>query len=205
MALVAVAGATGGLSYAATAIAHVASAVKITSAKQSPHVVVAACSQYAVAPIVTGISPNYGQVGDSVTISGSNFSAPSTVTGVTFTGGYSASFVVNSDTQLTATVPLHAKTGPITVSNCKGSSSSGTFTVYYKSPCVVPNVVGLRLKVAKQQIHAAHCGVGRITYSPKKRPKHPTHIYWYVASQNPAPGSVRPHNYPVSLTTVGGP
>ena len=77
VALVAVAGATGGFSYAASAVAHVTRAVHVTSAKPSPAPVAAvssACSQYAVAPIVTGIAPTSGKVGTSVVITGSNFS-----------------------------------------------------------------------------------------------------------------------------------
>ena len=132
VALVAVAGATGGFSYAASAIAHATRAVHVTSAKPSPAPLAAvssACSQYAVAPIITGIAPTSGKVGTSVVITGDNFSGDSAITSVTFSGAASASFTINSDTQLTTTVPVTAHTGVITVSNCVGSATSGTFTL----------------------------------------------------------------------------
>jgi hypothetical protein len=61
-----------------------------------------------------------------VTITGTNFSG---ATGVTF-GGASASFSVDSSTQITASVPQNAVTGRISVTTGAGTAvSSGTFTV----------------------------------------------------------------------------
>ena len=125
------AGATGGLSYAASAISHATRAVDITSAKPSPGLVASvssACSQYAVAPIVTGVTPSSGPAGTKTVITGSHFSTPSAITSVLF-NGVSASFTIDSDTQLTAIMPAAAKNGVITVSNCKGSVLGGTFTI----------------------------------------------------------------------------
>jgi hypothetical protein len=77
------------------------------------------------APIITGINPNSGPVGSSVTINGSNF------TGTTLVefNGTSATFTVNSDSKITATVPANATTGKIKVTTPGGSDTSTTFTV----------------------------------------------------------------------------
>jgi large repetitive protein len=71
-------------------------------------------------------SPGSGGVGASVTITGQHFSGTSTVK----FNATSASFTVNSDTQITATVPTGATTGKITVTNSVGSGvSASSFTV----------------------------------------------------------------------------
>ncbi|GAB3859772.1 hypothetical protein GCM10028822_36880 [Hymenobacter terrigena] len=70
-------------------------------------------------PAITGLSPTSGPAGTSVIITGSGFTG---TTAVSF-GGVAASFVVNSDTQITATVPATALTGAVTVTN--GSTAGG--------------------------------------------------------------------------------
>jgi hypothetical protein len=78
------------------------------------------------APTVSGFSPTSGAVGTSVTISGTNFTG---ATAVAF-NGTAASYTVNSSTQITATVPSGATTGPISVTNSSGTgTSSSSFTV----------------------------------------------------------------------------
>ncbi|HMV47227.1 MAG TPA: M12 family metallo-peptidase [Blastocatellia bacterium] len=62
---------------------------------------------------VSGISPKVGNVGHSVVISGANFTG---VNAVKFAGGVNATFAVNGDNQITATVPAGAVSGPITLS-----------------------------------------------------------------------------------------
>jgi hypothetical protein len=71
-------------------------------------------------PTVSSLSPGNGGVGTSVVITGTNFHD---ATGVDF-NGTSASFTVNSDTQITATVPSGATTGLVHVSNQSGSGAS---------------------------------------------------------------------------------
>ncbi len=81
----------------------------------------------AAAPTVTGFAPTSGAVGTSVTITGTGFTGAS---GVSFGGTAAASFAVNSDTQITASVPTGATTGTIAVTTTAGTSTStGTFTV----------------------------------------------------------------------------
>jgi hypothetical protein len=64
-------------------------------------------------PAVSSVSPLEGTVGNSVTITGVNFTGASAVY---FSNNVSASFMVNTDTQITATVPNGAVGGPITIS-----------------------------------------------------------------------------------------
>lgn len=81
------------------------------------------------APTITSFTPGNGPVGTSVTITGTQFDAG--VTAVKF-NGTSATFTVNSATQITAKVPAGATTGTIFVQNNYGSAtSSGSFTVNY--------------------------------------------------------------------------
>jgi hypothetical protein len=79
------------------------------------------------APIViSGFVPTSGPVGTIVTISGSGFAPASDV----LFNGTSASFTIDSDNQITATVPAGATTGPITIEvlACQ-EISTGDFTV----------------------------------------------------------------------------
>jgi hypothetical protein len=87
-------------------------------------------------PTITGFNPSSGAVGSSVVISGTNFTG---ATGVTF-NSVSATFTFNSDTQVTATVPAGATTGPIAVTTAGGTAASGTtFTVVANAP---PTITG---------------------------------------------------------------
>ena len=76
-------------------------------------------------PVITDFSPMSGAVGDSVVIMGTNFTS---ATAVTF-NGVSAAFVVNSATQITATVPTNAASGPISVTASGTAISSSSFIV----------------------------------------------------------------------------
>ncbi len=78
------------------------------------------------APVITSFSPTSGTVGTSVTINGTNFNSASVVT----FNGTSASFTLNSNIKITATVPSGATTGPIRVTTPGGTAiSSSNFTV----------------------------------------------------------------------------
>jgi len=78
------------------------------------------------APTISSFSPTNGAVGVPVTINGTNFN---TATKVTF-NGTQATFTINSDTKITATVPAGATTGKLTVANSFGTATSAsTFTV----------------------------------------------------------------------------
>ena len=81
---------------------------------------------FKVKPTIKTFSPPSGPVGTSVTITGTGLTQ---ATKVTFNGTL-ATFTVNSDTQITATVPTGATTGKVALVTKGGSAiSSGTFTV----------------------------------------------------------------------------
>jgi hypothetical protein len=81
---------------------------------------------FKITPTITSFSPTSGPVGTIVTITGTGLTQ---TTKVTF-NGKSATFTVNSDSQVTATVPTGATTGKIKVTTNGGSVSSSTnFTV----------------------------------------------------------------------------
>ena len=97
-----------------------------------------------LAPTITGFTPAGGDVGTPVTITGTHF------TGTTFVGfgGIAASaFTVNSDTSITASVPLSLTAGPATIQvmTLNGSATSATqfnVTVPPPPPPAVPTVTG---------------------------------------------------------------
>ncbi|WP_338029150.1 FG-GAP-like repeat-containing protein [Gloeobacter kilaueensis] len=79
-------------------------------------------------PVIVALSVSSGPIGSTVVITGSGFSSTSAVT----LNGTVASFVINSDTQITVTIPPGATSGPIQITNAGGSVNAGTFTVVQK-------------------------------------------------------------------------
>ena len=78
-------------------------------------------------PTITSFTPTSGATGSSVTITGTNLTG---TTAVTFGGIGGGTFTVDSPTQITATVPTLALTGPISVTTPGGTATSSTsFTV----------------------------------------------------------------------------
>jgi len=78
-------------------------------------------SSAASPPVITAI-PSSGAVGASVVIAGANFAG---ATAVTFNGA-SATFTVDSPTQITAVAPVGATAGPIAVTTPAGTAVSAT-------------------------------------------------------------------------------
>lgn len=94
---------------------------------KTPTVSFNSSKKFLVTPQITGFNPPSGPVGTAVTISGESLIQTKKVT---FNGTAATSVVINSDKQITATVPAGATTGLITVTTLGGSVSSGTsFTV----------------------------------------------------------------------------
>ncbi|WP_324680477.1 FG-GAP-like repeat-containing protein [Hymenobacter sp. GOD-10R] len=83
-------------------------------------------NQGAAAPTITGISPAISPVGSTVVITGTNFL---NTTSITFNGVAATSFVLNSATQLTVTVPSGATSGAVVVTTNVGVSNGIPFTV----------------------------------------------------------------------------
>ncbi|HET9505096.1 MAG TPA: FG-GAP-like repeat-containing protein [Hymenobacter sp.] len=78
------------------------------------------------APTLTSLSPDSGPVGGSVTLTGTNLAG---ATVVRFNGTAAATFAVVNATTITATVPLGATSGPLTVTTPSGTSGGVAFTV----------------------------------------------------------------------------
>jgi hypothetical protein len=87
----------------------------------------------AAVPTINSFSPSSGPVGTSVGISGTGFSG---TTSVTFNATAATMFTVDSDVQITATVPIGATTGPITVTNTDGTATSSTSFTVIVSPTI---------------------------------------------------------------------
>ena len=103
------------------------------------------------APTISGFNPTSGQVGISVTVTGTNFTG---ATAVAF-NGTTSSFTVNSGTQITATVPNGATTGKISVTTPNGSASSvNNFSVTTSSGLDL-TIDGLYVTQATQDYPAA--------------------------------------------------
>jgi uncharacterized repeat protein (TIGR03803 family) len=82
---------------------------------------------FRVTPAILSFSPTSGPVGTPVTITGASFIG---ATNVTFGGVKATTFSVNSNTQITATVPTGAKTGKIQITTPGGTATSpAVFTV----------------------------------------------------------------------------
>jgi large repetitive protein len=80
---------------------------------------------FRVTPVVLSFSPTSGPAGTPVTITGDSLTQ---TTKVAF-GGMEATFTVDSDTQLTATVPTGAVTGDIVIQTLGGKAWTPSFTV----------------------------------------------------------------------------
>ena len=83
--------------------------------------------KFNVVPLISGITPGSGAVGSQVTITGTGLLGASVVK---FGGIKATTFTVNSGTSITATVPVGALTGKISVTTAGGGASSNAiFTI----------------------------------------------------------------------------
>jgi hypothetical protein len=83
-------------------------------------------------PEVFSFTPASGPAGTSIVMTGAEFSD---ATAVKFNGKNAGSFMIDSDSQITATVPSGATSGPIAVTSPEGTGTSATsFTVTTTPP-----------------------------------------------------------------------
>jgi hypothetical protein len=90
-------------------------------------------------PTIGSFSPSNAAVGASVVITGGNFAG---VTAVRFNGIDASSFTVDSLTQITATVPSLATSGPISVVTGRGTATSVASFTPVQSAVVISQVYG---------------------------------------------------------------
>ena len=82
--------------------------------------------KFKIIPTISSFSPKSGPVGTQVTITGMSLKQTTSVT----IGKAKATFTVNSDTQVTATVGAGAVTGKVTLKTPGGTATGpGNFTV----------------------------------------------------------------------------
>ena len=97
---------------------------------------------YKAPPEITDISPNSGQPGTEVTITGSSFSE---VDSVTF-GDVAASFVIDSDTSITAEAPQHPNGAVVvTISTPDGNSAISDADAFTYTGAVSPDLTGVTI------------------------------------------------------------
>ena len=96
-----------------------------------------------VPPNITSLSETQGSVGDSVTITGTNFGASQSASTVTFNGTSAGTATAWSDLSITVNVPAGATTGPVVVVVNGVSSNSTNFTVAPVISSLNPNLGGI--------------------------------------------------------------
>jgi hypothetical protein len=140
-------------------------------AELSSNAEVAFNAEVQVPPTVAGFSPASGFTtgGSKVTITGTDFDGASAVS----FGSAAASFSVDSESQITATVPVGMGSVPISVTTPAGTATTPLQFTYTSPPpgppaaaaetCTVPRLRGKTLKAAKHRIRAADCRVGKLT------------------------------------------
>ncbi len=124
----------------------------------------------ATAPNITRLTPISGLTsgGQAVTITGSSFSG---ATGVFFGGVAASSFIINSDTKITAITPaLGAGTVDVTVANATGGSAASTADQFQYVPVngTAPPIVASAASatLAGNQMSASLSVLGASQYSP---------------------------------------
>jgi hypothetical protein len=140
------------------------------------------------APEITAVTPPFGSIagGTTVTISGSGFTKASEVK----FGSTLAGFTVDSDTEITATVPSSASPGSVDVlvTTFAGTNPNTRFDDYLYIACVVPKIKNRTLKAAKTLLRQRGCKLGHVKKvdAPKRKK------IGKVLKQQPQPGKILP-------------
>ena len=139
-------------------------------------------------PEITAVTPPFGSItgGTVVTISGTNFTKASEVK----FGSTPAGFTVDSDAEITATVPSSTRPGSvdIAVTTFAGTNPNTRFDDYVYTACVVPKIKNRTLKVAKSLLRRRGCKLGHV----KKVDASKSKKVGKVLSQQPKPGKILP-------------
>lgn len=80
---------------------------------------------FGMAPSIEKVSPDEGKAGDKVTITGTNFGNSDCLRSISFGPGHAATFKIESDTKISATVPSGGRKGlaMLTVTTASGEGS----------------------------------------------------------------------------------
>jgi hypothetical protein len=137
-------------------------------------------------PEVTLVSPPFGSVtgGTVATITGKNFTNASEVK----FGTTPVSFTVDSDTEITATVPQAEKPGlvDVAVTTFAGTNPNTRFDDYTYLACVVPRIKNRTLNVAKTLLKRRGCKLGHVKKVTAPNGKK----VGKILKQQPQPGKV---------------
>jgi hypothetical protein len=134
-------------------------------------------------PTITSFTPASAGVGANITITGTKFNG---ATQVKF-NGVSATFTVNSATQISATVPAGATTGRITVTTTSGTATSAADFTVQSTPAItsvtpVSGAIGSTVVVTGANLNGAtavkvnnvnapclHCKLGHANHRHRAR------------------------------------
>ena len=163
-------------------------------------------------PTIAGVSAGRGPSagGNQVTITGENFAE---VTGVSF-GSTGANYTVDSESQITATVPAGSAASSVAVSVVTAAGRAEAPTGYDYEPlpaaasgpapapapapftgCSVPKLQGRQLAAVRRVLVRDGCRLGQV----RRRP-HVTARSGRVKSQRPLPGATLPAGGRVEVT-----
>jgi hypothetical protein len=95
----------------------------------TPAGIISSATSFYGAPVISSFTPSHGLPGTNVTIKGVNF-----LGGSAQFNGINAAISSLNNTQIVATVPIGAQTGPITVFGPAGTNSSSAAFVVDSSP-----------------------------------------------------------------------
>jgi kumamolisin len=115
------------------------------------------------APTITSFTPANAPIGTSVIITGNNFTGTTSVT----INGVATTFVVNSNTQITATVPSGGTTGLISVTTLGGTATSGTTVLVPGDYSVVTEDASLLVQQAFYQYYSGYPAPFNLVGSPR--------------------------------------
>lgn len=134
---------------------------------------------------ITSVSPSFGSIvgGTEVTITGKDLAG---TTAVKFGKAPATAFTVDSETQITATVPAATVPGrvDVTVTTPGGVSTASRGARFTYTACVVPRLKGKKLKATRKVLRKSGCRLGAITGVRSRNAR--------VVRQGPAPGKVLP-------------
>lgn len=152
-------------------------------------------------PVVKSIEPTFGPLtgGTKVKITGTDLGGASAVM---FGELPAAAFTVESETQITATVPPFTNRGPqpVTVKTVAGTSELTKTDEFTYTGCIVPKLSGRSLSSAKQALRNGGCKIGKV-----KKLKGATAGNGRVVGQSVAKGKILAANAKVKVTLKAKP